>query len=81
MDSTSVIQQKGLPKDSFVLIKEDSLVSQKWGETPRSHNPDVKQRPKTGRMRRNITPDRIRRKGLPKCLSQTPRQAHKMESL
>ena len=32
MESTSVIQ-KGLPKDDF-LHKGDSLVSQKWGETP-----------------------------------------------
>ena len=28
--NTSVIQQKGLPKDYFVHIKGDSLVSQKW---------------------------------------------------
>ena len=34
MESTSAMQQKGLLKDSFVLIKGDSLVSQKWGETP-----------------------------------------------
>ena len=33
MESTSVIQ-KGLPKDYFLHIKGDSLVSQKWGETP-----------------------------------------------
>ena len=33
MESTSVIQQKGLPKDDLVHIKGDSLVSQKWGET------------------------------------------------
>ena len=32
--TTSMIQQKGLPKDYFVHIKRDSLVSQKWGETP-----------------------------------------------
>ena len=31
---TTVIQQKGLPKDYFLHIKGDSLVSQKWGETP-----------------------------------------------
>ena len=34
MESTSVIQQKGLPKDYFDTRKGDSLVSQKWGETP-----------------------------------------------
>ena len=32
--TTSVIQQKGLHKDDFVNRKRDSLVSQKWGETP-----------------------------------------------
>ena len=32
--TTSVIQQKGLPKDYFENRKGDSLVSQKWGETP-----------------------------------------------
>ena len=31
--TTSVMQQKGLPKDYFLHIKGDSLVSQKWGET------------------------------------------------
>ena len=34
MEPTSVIQQKGLPKDYFVHIRGDALVSQKWGETP-----------------------------------------------
>ena len=34
MESTSVIQQKGLPKDCSVHIKGDSLVSQKGGEAP-----------------------------------------------
>ena len=38
--TTSVIQQKGLPNDYFVHRKGDSLVSQKWGETPWSHNPE-----------------------------------------
>ena len=33
--TTSVIQQKGLPKDYFVNRKGDSLVSQKWLEKPR----------------------------------------------
>ena len=32
--TTSVIQQKRLPKDYVVSIKGDFLVSQKWGETP-----------------------------------------------
>ena len=32
--ATSVIQQKGLPKDYVVDIKGDSLVSQKWGDIP-----------------------------------------------
>ena len=32
--TTSVIQQKGLPNDYFVLIKGDSLVSQKSGKRP-----------------------------------------------
>ena len=32
--TTSVIPQKGLPKDYLVNKKGDSLVSQKWGETP-----------------------------------------------
>ena len=40
--TTSVIQRKGLPKDYFLHRKGDSLVSQKCGETPSSHNPVVK---------------------------------------
>ena len=35
--TTSVIQQKGLPKDYVLHIKGDSLVSQKWGETVVNH--------------------------------------------
>ena len=32
--TTSVIQQKGLPKDYFASRKGHSFLSQKWGETP-----------------------------------------------
>ena len=31
--TTSVLQQKGLPKDYVFHMKGDSLVSQKWGQT------------------------------------------------
>ena len=34
MTTSSVVSQKGLPKDYFLHIKGDSLVSQKWGATP-----------------------------------------------
>ena len=48
MESTSVIQQKGLPKDYFLHIQGGfPKVSQKWGETSCSHNPAPKRQQHT----------------------------------